>query len=386
MLSGRVPPGYAFAMLIAWTWAGACAGGDGSRPNSAAFVTPAQRDAALASARVWQQPSTPIGKADLGTNPGGTGAFAASSDVDCTFVAERVGGSTRKFNCRLADGDVVKVKYGANNAELPAETAATRLLAALGFPVDRMYVVHSVRCVGCPPFPFEALKCLETTSAEAACLKGADAARAVTFDDAVIERQVPGRRIAAQPNQGWSWFELDRVDPSKGGSPRAQVDALRLMAVFLAHWDNKSENQRLVCPPRQDARDGTCRAPLLAVQDLGATFGPLKLDLRNWRRVPVWSNAAACRVSLEGLPYDGGTFPDHVISEEGRRFTLGLLRQLSPGQIARLFVESGVTRFNHVFAEARNAAPWVEAFNAKVDSLAAGGPCPSAAALAGRGE
>ena len=36
-------------------------------------------------------------------------------------------------------------------------------------------------------------------------------------------------------------------------SHRADLDALRLLARVLAHWDNKSENQRLVCldgPPR----------------------------------------------------------------------------------------------------------------------------------------
>lgn len=362
----------------------ACA--DRSQPRSTAFVTPAQRDAALASARVWQQPSIPISKADLGVNPPGRDSFDPSADVECTFVAEHVGGSTRKFNCRLQTGEIVKVKYGAGNAELPAETAATRLLTAVGFAVDRMYVVHSIRCRGCPPFPFEALKCLDATGAEGACLKGADSSRVVPFEPAVIERQLPGRRIAAQPNQGWSWFELDRVDPSKRGSPRAHVDALRLMAVLLAHWDNKSENQRIVCPSGQDARDGSCRAPVLAVQDLGATFGPLKMDLQNWRRVPVWSGDAECRVSLKTLPYGGGTFPDHAVSEEGRQFTVHLLRQLSRDQIVRLFAESGITRFDHLLAESRNAEHWADAFAVKIDALAAGGRCASAAQLATRGE
>jgi hypothetical protein len=373
---GRVPrTGCAAATLVLSAIACACGGGDRSRPDSAAFVTPAQRDAALASARVWQQPAVPIAKADLGSNPPGDGSFNTTSDVECAFVTEHVGGSTRKFNCRLPDGEIVKVKYGASNAERPAETTATRLLSALGFAADRMYVVHSVRCFGCPPFPFEALECLQKTRVESACLKGADPARAVTFDDAVIERQIPGRRIAAAPDQGWSWFELDRVDPSKGGAPRAHVDALRLMAVILAHWDNKAENQRLVCPPGQDARDGSCRAPLLAIQDLGATFGPLKLDLQNWRRVPVWANAAECRVSMKSLPYDGGTFPDHVISEEGRQFTLDLLRQLSRAQVVRVFAESGVTRFEQLSLESRDAERWADAFEAKIAELAAGGPC-----------
>ena len=40
----------------------------------------------------------------------------------------------------------MKVKYGRDNAELYTEVAATRLMAALGFPVDRMFVVAAVRC------------------------------------------------------------------------------------------------------------------------------------------------------------------------------------------------------------------------------------------------
>ena len=228
--------------------------------------------------------------------------------------------------------------------EVSAEVAATRLLAALGFSVDRMYVVRTVRCYGCPPFPFEALQCVAKTGAEGACTKGADPKRAVTFTAAVIERRIEGRKIEASPDQGWAWFELDRVDPGRGGASRAEVDALRLVAVLIAHWDNKAENQ-LVCPPGADSPDGSCRTPILVVQDLGATFGPLKIDLQNWRQAPIWSDPAACRVSVKTLPFGGGTFPDHLISEEGRQLTVTLLRQLTPAQLRALFIDSGVTRF-----------------------------------------
>ena len=56
------------------------------------------------------------------------------------------------------------------------------------------------------------------------------------------------------------------------------------MAVLLAHWDNKAENQRLVCPPGAEGPEGTCSKPLAIMQDLGATFGPVKVDLNNWRQ------------------------------------------------------------------------------------------------------
>jgi hypothetical protein len=174
---------------------------------------------------------------------------------------------------------------------------------------------------------------------------------------------------------------LDRIDPTKGGSSRAEVDALRLMAVVLAHWDNKAENQRIVCPPDADRPDGTCAAPLALIQDLGATFGPLKVDLPNWRSMPVWADASACRVSMKRLPFGGGTFPEQQISEEGRQMLLQLLEKLSAEQLRDLFTRSGVTSFDALSAEGRNAEAWVRAFQDKVRQIREAGPCPPARGL-----
>ncbi len=168
--------------------------------------------------------------------------------MTCRFVVAPVSGTTSKFNCQLPGGEVVKVKYGARNPELFAEVAATRLIAALGFPADRMYLVPAVRCVGCPAFPFQALRCHARTPLGDACFAGAlDSTDSVDFAPAVIEHRANGRSIETPTSRGWSWYELDRIDPTRGGSPRTHVDALRLLAVVLAHWDNKAENQRLAC-------------------------------------------------------------------------------------------------------------------------------------------
>ena len=64
------------------------------------------------------------------------------------------------------------------------------------------------------------------------------------------DRAAAGRQgIEAFEDQGWAWFELDRIDAARGGAPEPKIDALRLLAVLLAHWDNKGANQRLICPP-----------------------------------------------------------------------------------------------------------------------------------------
>jgi hypothetical protein len=334
------------------------------------------RDAALTRARVWAPPHIDPARADFGINPAGPGAFAADADVECVFSVEPVGGSTPKFMCTLPDGGRIKVKYGVPNGELPAEIAATRLLGALGFPTDRMNKVHSVRCHGCPPLPQQALQCLARNQPAAACLQGASGSSIVTFEPAAIEAPMAGRKIEVVDDQGWSWYELDRIDPKAGGSSRAEVDALRLLAIVLAHWDNKGANQKLLCPSGADRADGTCSSPIAAIGDLGGTFGPKKVDLQNWKHVAVWVDPRACLVSMKTMPFAGATFPDRRISEEGRRFALKLLGALSSTQLDTLFAASGMAAFPHVLAEARQPHSWTAAFLDKVNQIEHGGPCP----------
>lgn len=343
------------------------------------YLTPEQRNAAMASARVWSQPSVPTGSVDFSVNTPGPGGFDPARDVDCTFVLEPVSGMTPKFMCTLAGGEKVKVKYGEAipNGEVPAEIAATRLLTALGFPTDRMNRVRSVKCRGCPPLPQQALKCLEKGEPAAVCLQGASPDRVVTFQQSLIERALEGDKIEAEKDQGWSWYELDKIDPKAGGSSRPEVDALRLMGILLAHWDNKGANQKLLCPEGHAKPDGTCRAPRAIIGDLGATFGPNRVDLVSWTKVPVWVDPASCRVSMKGLPFNGATFPDQQISEAGRQFALKLLRQLTPTQLNTLWEGSGLTAFPHVVASAHDPQAWTDAFLAKVKAIESAGPCPN---------
>jgi hypothetical protein len=385
----RLPPGTgAAALALVAVCVGGCsrdphARGDAGTPKGSPAAQRRQaaelRERALRSARVWRSPSISISKVKFTENTPGPGSFSTAEDVSCRFLAEPVGGTTPKFNCERPGGDVVKVKYGTANPELEAEVAASRLLMALGFGADRMHVVKSVRCFGCPAFPFQALRCLADTGLATACFPGGlDYTDAVPFDPAVIERRLEGKRIEAVDDQGWAWYELDRIDPKHGGSPRAEVDALRLMAVFLAHWDNKAENQQLVCLSGGERADGSCATPFAAIQDLGATFGPYKLDLRNWRATPVWTDPRACSVSMKALPFGGATFPDALISEDGRRLLLSLLEQLSDTQIRDLFTASRVTTFDALSAESRSPDAWLAAFRDKIRQIREGGPCPAA--------
>ena len=334
-----------------------------------------QRDAALAAARVRAEPPIAPGSVDFSANTPGSGMFDPSADIDCTFSLEPIGGTSPKFYCTTADGDHLKVKYGESNPEVPAEVAASRLMSAFGFFVDRMMLVHSVRCTGCPPLPKLALDCLKTRTPAAVCLQGTSSTSVRTFDRVMIERPFEGRKIEATDDQGWSWYELEKVDAAKGGSSRTDVDALRVMAVLLAHWDNKGENQRLSCAPGADRPDGGCSSPRAVLHDLGATFGPLKADLQNWRHAPIWADARACRLTMSTLPYKGSTFADTTITEAGRQLALRLLRAITPTQLNTLFEASGFSTFPHVLAAAREPQAWTDVFLGKVDEIGSGGPC-----------
>jgi hypothetical protein len=185
---------------------------------------------------------------------------------------------------------------------------------------------------------------------------------------------VPGTIVEAADDQGWSWYELDRIDPARGSS-RAEVDALRLLAVVLAHWDNKGPNQRLVCPDGKQLPDGGCSEPLAMIQDLGATFGPDRVDLHNWQAFPVWVDAKTCTVSMKTLPFAGATFEDRRISEAGRQMLAGLLDQLTDRQIADLFTAARLADYDSIAAEGRDVGAWVRAFREKITAVKEGGPC-----------
>ena len=191
----------------------------------------------------------------------------------------------------------------------------------------------------------------------------------MTFDDVFIERQRKGKRIETRKVQGWRLRELKKIDPAAGGASRAQVDALRLMAVFFSHWDNKPENLRLIC------LDDNCKRPLAMLQDLGGTFGPFKVELKGWANRPIWADAATCMVSMRGLPYDGSSFDDEKISEEGRAFLAARLGKLSDDQIRRLFEGVRFTRAPSKDPEARDVMNWVRAFQAKRDAIVNRSPC-----------
>ena len=282
-------------------------------------------------------------------------------------------GTTAKFTCALPDGEVVKVKDG-HTGEIHAEIAASRLLTALGFGADRMYLVPRLRCYGCVRTPFYTVWALDFIHARDLLLRRVPDDEFADFEWVAVERRFEGATIKAPDREGWAFFELDNVDSP---SARATRDALRLAAMLLAHWDNKAENQRLVCEDSASDMAGGCEHPFALVHDLGATFGPNKVNLERWKSAPIWADRQTCVVSMRPFPYDGGTFRDATISEAGRQLIARQLAALGDDQLDSLFSGARFREFHGGTGEAADVRAWTRVLRSKIRDIVEGPTCPS---------
>ncbi|HEY4490454.1 MAG TPA: hypothetical protein VI958_00590, partial [Acidobacteriota bacterium] len=317
-----------------------------------------------------------VNRADIAAGPASAVAVAPEHEMPCRYIEPRgkAAGHAPKFKCSLfGSNEVVRVKYGSR--EVSAEVVATRLLWALGFFTDKYYPVK-LKCYGCPekdPFRPSAKEARVTR----------------VFDDTIIEENFPGTEIGQFIDQGWSWRELDLINPIAGGSSKAEVDALKLLAVLMQHTDSKRPQQRLACLETDVYRTGTsiqCKRPVLMIQDLGETFGigseriteQSAMHFESWSRLEIWNfemeaqyrkkqGKAVCIGKLTSAAFarkDG--ISDPVISEEGRKFLADLLNKLSDKQIAELFRVGRA----HLTGDSASIADWVEAFKKKRRQIA----------------
>jgi hypothetical protein len=320
------------------------------------------RTDALTRARVFRNVRFDASTVDFTIDP--NDEVIDSALTTCRYKPDEVTGTTPKFDCELPNGEKIKVKYGWTN-EIPSEIVSTRLLDALGFGADRVSRVATLRCYGCPIQPFHMRSLAEMLGLTSYLDSRINYNSYRDFHKVSAERNLEGAPIEIGKARGWAFWELGQIDPARGGATRAEVDALRLMAVFLHHWDNKTANQRLIC---EGAERADCRHPLAMIQDTGSEFGPKKVDLDNWRSRPVWANdRAQCLLSMQGLPYNGGTFHDVAISEDGRRFLAERLRQLTAEQITTLFA----------VASLEDVPEWVTVFQDKVRQIVERPACPA---------
>jgi hypothetical protein len=334
--------------------------GPASGQSDDARLSPEARLVAIRRAHVWTPAK--VSTMDLKAGPQGPGSVAPNETVTCDYIEKDMDGRSPKFTCQLSPGDEVKIKYGKENGEVYGEVAATRLLWALGFGADRMYPVRVV-CRGCPPDPRANSK--------------PKPGEVVTFEPAALEREVEGQVQEGKNSKGWAFPELDLVQETAGGAPRAHRDALKLLAVLIQHTDSKPEQQRLLCTAGEHTgKDGEpCLHPFMMISDLGLTFGHANVynrasvgsvNFEQWSRTKVWSDAKACIGDISRS--QTGTLDHPRIGEAGRKFLADLLVQLTDAQLRDLF---GVARFPERTGAGRPGTleEWVSAFKQKRDEI-----------------
>jgi hypothetical protein len=369
------------------------------------FYSPKDRAEAMRSALLY----TPKAVAEADTLQGPAQdkknfQLRFNDKVICDFDKPGVekGGKTPKFDCRITrvespDGQVqvltdqldeepVKVKFGADDNEVYAEIAASRLLWALGYYADAWFPVR-VECHNCPADPESGKGDKETR----------------TFDPAIIVRKFQGRKMyeVGKEDQGWSWKEFENVN----GRPSYEKDGLKLLAAFIVHGDNKPPQQRLSCKgvnvdQSTNPFSTTCETANMLIQDVGATFGggmftsnsTAKMNLGEWSGKKLWKKVGTigaggpdgpeCQAQLPKSVAATDGLGDPMISEEGRRFAAGLMCQLSDHQIEDLFKAARVAQmpshhnsdgtFKRGEDESAIVRQWVDAFKKKREDLAAG--------------
>jgi len=353
-----------------------------ARPAELMLNTPKERaddvrEDALARATVWTRPAVPLPQVDLGRNPG-----PFPEPALCRFQPSEPSGATPKFECVFEGGEVLKVKYG-KNPEIHSEAVASRLLAALGFGADRIFLVETLRCFGCPIDPYSFTK---TTVVDPRAF--------VDFHNVSVERRLEGKAIVGKGEEGWSWEELDEAQATGRGASRAERDALRLMAVLLNNWDNRKDNQRLLCLPDgyPSEPSGHCGKAIAYMHDIGGTLGRVqgtltrvrgkgseerKLDVDAWSKVPVWKDRAACTVGIKSPRLHGATFDGVTISESGRRLLADQLAQLTPAQMQSLFAGALVSEYAAASPASKDPARWAAVMQEKVRQIREGAPCPT---------
>ena len=170
---------------------------------------------------LWREPAD-IASRDLFLGPGGASMRPDLRRI--TFVKEEKGGYSTKYRVKDGAGRVWVAKIGK---EAQSETAAVRLLWAVGYPTEINYLVPRLTIEG----------------------KG-------TFENVRLE----ARPESVDRLDEWKWSE----NPFVGTK---ELQGLIVLMALLNNWDIKDANNK-VFSTRGELR--------YVISDLGATFGRVK--------------------------------------------------------------------------------------------------------------
>src|SRR6266542_1702234 len=172
---------------------------------------------------LWREP-TDIESRNLLLGAGGERMKPDLSKV--TFLEEKAGGYSKKYRVRDAAGNEWSAKLGK---EAQPDTAANRLLWAVGYEPEIAYLVPHLTIVG----------------------KG-------TFDNVRLEARPKGvKRISI-----WKWDD----NPFKG---TRELQGLKILMALINNWDMKDANNQILAS-NSDTNGGELR---YIISDLGGSFG-----------------------------------------------------------------------------------------------------------------
>ena len=256
-------------------------------------------DKAAGTPVLWRDPGN-IASRDLFTGPGGEAMNPDLSRV--TFIKEETGGYSKKYRVRDGKGRVWVAKL---SKEAQSETAANRILWAIGYQTEIPYLVPSVNIDG----------------------KG-------TFENVKFEARPENiKRLDL-----WKWDD----NPFVGTK---EFQGLKVMMVLLENWDIKDDNNKILLVRNEQ----TGRSELLyIISDLGATFGKTGGVISRSRNKPEDYVEAKFINEVKGNHIDfrfsgkrQGLFDDITIAQA--RWVGDLLAQLTDQQIQDAFRAANYT-------------------------------------------
>ena len=246
---------------------------------------------------LWREPAD-IASRDLYLGPGGEAMKPDMSRI--TFVEEKPGGYSIKYVVTDGAGRKWVTK---RREEVKPETAATRLVWAVGYYTDITYFEPRVVIEG----------------------KG-------TFDNVRFEARPEGvKRL-----DPWRWDD----NPFVG---TRELQGLKVLMALLNNWDMKDSNNQVLLVRSEETGRNELR---YIVSDLGATFGKTGNFVTHNRNVPSDYVKTKFVLGVEGgfvrFDYHGknaGLLKD--ITAEQARWIGGLLARLSERQIKDAFRAGG---------------------------------------------
>ena len=182
---------------------------------------------------LWRDPGD-IASLDLLNGAGGA-KDAPDPHADYVFIDEDMSGTSPKFHVKDTNGVKWLVKLGV---EAKPETAATRLVWAMGYFTDEDYFLPQIHVQGLPKL------------------------RRKMFGASPKTGIVPNVRLKRQGEdqkkvENWEWFD----NPFVG---TRELNGLRVLMGLIDDWDLKTENNKVYVADQERH---------YVVSDLGATFG-----------------------------------------------------------------------------------------------------------------